>query len=146
MNSIKDKIDKTGNKYGMLYVKKLISETPLTYLCECDCGNEKEILSDRLIRSGVKSCGCLKKTRGLNSRINIIGDKYNSLTVIEEIEGRGDKRYFNCMCDCGKTHVASMSNLRTNQVKSCGCLLSKTTIDRCKIDINDLIGKKYGDI
>lgn len=37
------------------------------YLCRCDCGNEKIILSESLATGNTKACGCLSKT-GLKKR------------------------------------------------------------------------------
>jgi hypothetical protein len=55
-----------------------------------------------------------------------IGNKYNKLTVLEELPTRvtpkGAKlRYFKCLCDCGKEHEALVYNLTSGKVKSCGC-------------------------
>lgn len=40
-----------SNKRGQMY-----------WLCKCDCGNEKEILSTHLLSGKIKSCGCAKNT------------------------------------------------------------------------------------
>lgn len=53
---------------------------------------------------------------------NIIGEKYNRLTVISEAPRRNGRRYLNCVCDCGNETTVSYSNLVGGQVKSCGCL------------------------
>lgn len=54
--------------------------------------------------------------------INIIGEKYGRLTVVEYDHSRGNKAYWKCVCDCGMTTVACGNNLRTGTTKSCGCL------------------------
>ena len=51
-----------------------------------------------------------------------IGSRYGRLTVIREVEKRKGFRYFECLCDCGKTKIISMGNLRKGTTKSCGCL------------------------
>jgi hypothetical protein len=33
----------------------------LIWMCKCDCGNEVEIPSNRLMKGDTKSCGCLRK-------------------------------------------------------------------------------------
>jgi hypothetical protein len=54
------------------------------------------------------------------------GDKYNMLTIIEEIErhiqpnGRSN-RQFRCICECGNEKNVLLTNLRMNETKSCGC-------------------------
>ena len=52
-----------GQKYGQLTViEKAPSRNGRGYwLCQCDCGNKKEIRSDALKEGGTQSCGCLHK-------------------------------------------------------------------------------------
>lgn len=59
------------------------------------------------------------------------GDKYNRLTIIREVErvrtqsGGVPKqlvRVFECRCECGNIKTVRFQNLRSNSVKSCGCL------------------------
>lgn len=54
---------------------------------------------------------------------NIIGDKYNRLTVIKRAENNckcGNARWV-CRCDCGNIVTVIGSNLRSGKIKSCGC-------------------------
>jgi hypothetical protein len=62
-------IDLTGKRYGKLTVLKRVpapekdkSNKPY-WLCECDCGNRKVVLSINLKVGGTKSCGCLRKRK-----------------------------------------------------------------------------------
>lgn len=57
-------LDLTGQKFGLLTaIKKVKSRKGHTYwLCECECGQQKEIQTTHLTRGKTKSCGsCLKK-------------------------------------------------------------------------------------
>lgn len=57
-------IDLTGQKFGRLTVIKRIendSRNHARFLCQCDCGNFKNILSRSLKSGKTKSCGCLAK-------------------------------------------------------------------------------------
>lgn len=54
-------------------------------------------------------------------KIDIIGQKFNMLTVLEECGHQGADRAFKCICDCGKEKIASIRNLRRGDTKSCGC-------------------------
>ena len=65
--------------------------------------------------------------------IDITGEKYGMLTVIEEIP-KSDPIYqkrkngsvlWKCVCDCGNECIVSSNALRTGNVMSCGCLSSK---------------------
>ena len=56
--------------------------------------------------------------------INMIGQKYSKLTVIELSEKRGlsNQKMYKCICDCGNTHFTSGESIRSGKSKSCGCL------------------------
>lgn len=60
----------------------------------------------------------------LNSmrKINDIGVKFGMLLVIEELknENLSGKRYI-CLCECGNTHEALSSHLRSGKITHCGC-------------------------
>lgn len=64
-------LDITGQRFGSLTaLKKVKSRGGKTYwLCQCDCGNQKEIQTSHLTSGATKSCGCQRK---------------NPLTEIEE--------------------------------------------------------------
>lgn len=73
--------------------------------------------------------------------IDLTGDRYGNLTVIN----RGEDRYTKsnrkiitwiCKCDCGNTIQVDSNNLRTGNTTSCGC---KTTCI-------DLTGHKFGNL
>jgi hypothetical protein len=56
----------------------------------------------------------------------IIGKKFNRLTVVKELDKRvfksGSIREFLCICDCGKETKAMLNKLKNNNTMSCGCL------------------------
>ena len=57
-------LDRTNIRYGRLLVKEhkgKDSRGKHLWLCKCDCGNEKVVVSDNLSSGKSKSCGCLKK-------------------------------------------------------------------------------------
>lgn len=49
--------DISNQKFGKLTTIKYIGESK--WLCECDCGNKKEVLASNLKNGLTKSCGCL---------------------------------------------------------------------------------------
>lgn len=59
-------LDITGQRFGRLVaLKKAPSRNGSTYwLCQCDCGNQKEIKTGNLTRGATKSCGCICGTTG----------------------------------------------------------------------------------
>lgn len=55
-------------------------------------------------------------------KINVrIGSRFNRLKVVKEIKKESHYRFFECICDCGKTVIARLCNLRSGHSKSCGC-------------------------
>lgn len=50
-------IDITGQRFGSWLVLGLGSR-PRTFLCECECGTRRDILSQALRRGATRSCGC----------------------------------------------------------------------------------------
>lgn len=55
--------------------------------------------------------------------LNIIGERYGRLIVLEEIERINHKeRRYRCQCDCGNIKDINQSVIRNGSTKSCGCL------------------------
>ena len=55
--------DRTGDKHGRLTVISHVGKDHRNkhlWLCLCDCGNEKVVISDNLSSGKSNSCGCLK--------------------------------------------------------------------------------------
>ena len=64
-------------------------------------------------------------------RNNVVGKKFNKLTVLEEISKNG-VIYCRCQCECGQEKIIKKWNITSNTTKSCG---------HCR---NNIIGKKQG--
>lgn len=70
---------------------------------------------------------------------NLIGMKFGKLTVIEpKGKNKYGKKIWLCKCECGNIHAATTGDLKSGNVKSCGC--SKKVSKRY---IN-LVGKRFG--
>ena len=73
--------------------------------------------------------------------IDLTGQRFGRLTVIEISEIKNHKTYWYCQCDCGNKIIVNSSNLKTGHTKSCGCL---------KYEVNDgqrfydLTGQRFG--
>jgi hypothetical protein len=80
-------IDETGKRYTHLRVIRRLENTPQNqacWLCECDCGNKKEITGVSLRRGNQKSCGC-KRNESIGYRFKNGGRiSLSLLTRIEE--------------------------------------------------------------
>lgn len=52
------------------------------------------------------------------------GEQFNRLRVVRRVEDKVPGRpRFECACACGNTTIVSSTALRSNNTKSCGCLL-----------------------
>ncbi len=60
-----------------------------------------------------------------------VGDKFNYLTIIEEI-CNVSQRKFKVQCDCGKVTEVFLGNITRNHTTSCGCQASKFASIRAK--------------
>ena len=119
-----------GQKFGRLTVISkcdyLINKGAV-WLCQCECGNTKEVAGKSLRAGTCRSCGCLKQESDRAPKGNVIdltGQKFNHLTVIKRdgSDQRGEAKWL-CQCDCGNPQLISVlgSNLRTGHTQSCGC-------------------------
>lgn len=54
--------------------------------------------------------------------IDLTGQRFGRLTVIERVETRNKQVFWKCKCDCGKYTVIAGKELRRGRSKSCGCL------------------------
>lgn len=55
------------------------------------------------------------------SFIDITGNKYNRLTVVNRVINQGTKTSWLCKCDCGTLCTVYGQYLKTGRTKSCGC-------------------------
>lgn len=63
--------------------------------------------------------------------LNLKGQKYNQLTVIERCGSNSHKRsLWLCRCDCGNETIVESCRLRSGHSKSCGCRKLKTILER----------------
>jgi hypothetical protein len=62
-----------------------------------------------------------------------VGLRFGKLTVLEMDGKRGARIFWRCLCDCGRLHAVSTSNLKSGGVRSCGCLIK---------DIGQITGAK----
>jgi len=109
------------------------------WLCQCSCEKHtiKEVSGNSLNSHTSKSCGCLQKEKaksiGDRSKKDISGQKFGMLTVIKYIGHKNDKRHsllWKCKCECGNKCYASVSDLTSGKITSCGCKNSNDLTDR----------------
>lgn len=75
---MKKVIDKSGKRFNRLLVLRRAGKNKhnqILWLCICDCGKEKIIVSCSLRENGTKSCGCLQKE---------IASKFNTGNILSQ--------------------------------------------------------------
>ena len=122
--------DLTGQKFGELTVirKSEIKKSNRTaWECQCLCGNKTIVITNHLTSGHTRSCGCLQKkvTAKMNPMIDLKGQHFGRLTVIERAPNRKKSVCWKCLCSCGNYCIVSSQNLRKGKTMSCGCLTSK---------------------
>lgn len=64
------------------------------------------------------------------ARINLIGQRFGRLTVIEPSTKRtsSGEMYWRTVCDCGNIKEAESKRLRSGVTKSCGCWMRQASL------------------
>ena len=55
----------------------------------------------------------------------MIGDKYNYLTIVEKWRNKRSQIICRCKCDCGNYSIVPLHKLKSERIKSCGCMRGK---------------------
>ena len=121
--------DLTGQTFGKLTVVNFAGRNKWgnrTWLCKCECGNEKAVRSSNLTAGKTKSCGCAYIK-------DLAGQVFGKLTVVSLVGSEHRNRTWLCKCECGNEKTVTSNSLTSGKTKSCGC-----------INIKDLAGKKFG--
>lgn len=139
------RMDLTGKRFGRLTVLEEAEQlgTKRRWLCRCDCGSPPITVKMDSLRSGnTQSCGCYKIDRTSEANtVDIVGKRFGKLTVVRMLpEKQNQIPYYECKCDCGEKKNVAGTNLRSGQVKSCGCG-RKSGKNKKRLD---LTGNRYG--
>lgn len=127
------KTNLVGQRFGKLLVLREVPRSErkndklVEWECQCDCGKITRVITAYLNNGHTKSCGCARQEAGARFSSNLIGEKFNKLTILEKTDYRGTDGsiIWKCKCDCGNIHYASTNSLRTGGIQSCGCFRSK---------------------
>ena len=104
------KNDISGQKFGrltVLYKTKIDNNGHSYWMCQCECGNQKEIASSNLKKGATLSCGCLHSeiTSMLNLQ-DLTGQVFGKLVVVERVkEIKSNRVMWKCKCECGNETV-----------------------------------------
>lgn len=122
-------VDLTGKQFENLIVlyrgEDIIKDGKkrrVRWHCRCNCGNEFDVIADNLKKRPHMTCNeCANKRRSENNRINVIGNKYGRLTIVEIIPNTKPTKV-KCVCDCGNEHIGDQADIISGHTQSCGCL------------------------
>ena len=118
------RLDLTGQRFGRLVALKPAPDKNhrTMWKCICDCGNIKIIGLTNLRMGYTKSCGCYRSEQvRLRCWIDLTGQRFGKLTVIEPATVHTYDTMWKCLCDCGKKRTTGTYALRSGHTKSCGC-------------------------
>lgn len=129
-----------GNRYGRWTVISVDSESTshmTKYMCICDCGKTGSVFGTTLTKGQSKSCGCYRRDAAIEKTyINLIGERFNRLTVLSEVRENGMHVGWRCRCSCGNETTTRRHDLINGLIKSCGCykneLVSKRLLKNLK--------------
>lgn len=95
--------------------------------CRCICGELVSKDSYNLKQHKNISCGCQPKNKGhYKDRTGMVCGKLTVLEIDKEKTSETGKYYWKCKCSCGNYISVSSSNLTSEGVKSCGCLVKES--------------------
>lgn len=137
-------IDEQGHKYGHLTVIELTKDKNdrTAWRCKCDCGNEKIVRGSDLRKGKITSCGASCKAKE-HFFYDLTGQRFGKLTVIERLPNNNkfNRILWRCICDCGQEKIVNSASLRSNKVRSCGCLHKEIQV---QLHAKDLTNQTFG--
>lgn len=135
------RIDLTGQKFSHLTVLKLDEEKTKNsgrthWIVECDCEDHTtfSVSSSNLKSGNSTKCKYCKAE-------NLLGQRFERLTVTKRIIDDKDHVMWEATCDCGNKIIVRGDSLRTGHTRSCGCLQKEVV---GSINKKDLVGQKFG--
>lgn len=113
--------NKPGEVFGALKLIEYIGGS--RWLCKCECGKLKEVLTIKLNNGAATSCGCgihRNRNRPLKTKLPpppiVAGKVFGKLRTVAQ-NGGG---WWTCVCKCGTTLSVKARALRSGEAKSCG--------------------------
>lgn len=86
------------------------------------------------LRDIEEACPPLGRDR-CSQRLDLTGQRFGRLTVLEPAENIGSMTAWRCRCDCGKETVVMTGHLRDGQTTSCGCKPKGTFVDGTFVEL-----------
>lgn len=123
-------VDQTGNQFGLLTVLGFAGDRVYPgggkqkhWFAKCTCGNVSTYdIGVLKYRKG----GCSNCPATFVPANDLVGQRFNQLTVVRFIGRVNDRTRWLCKCDCGNYSDVEQYTLINNKIKTCGCANSKT--------------------
>lgn len=139
----KDISNRQFGRLTALYIKGINKHHQNVWHCICECGNEVDVTTTKLLQNKTRSCGCLAKEITSRNSVKDLTDKqFGNLTVIcRDYSKQSTSRlvYWKCRCKCGNIVFVIGSTLRNCDTTSCGCISTNFAGSRNENEIKDFI-------
>ena len=138
-----------GQKFGKWTILNKAEKTKnyqTQWLCQCECGEKRLIISGSLCTRHTKGCKKCSK----NAFKDLIEQKFGKWTVLERAPNKNSQSQWLCKCECGTISEVSGSSLRqkkTTQCKKCAGTAPKDSLNlvgKTFKNINEFIGAVIG--
>jgi hypothetical protein len=93
------------------------------YVFRCKCGTERIKVASTVRTGRNKSC---RNCRHQNQPIDITGQTFGKLTVVEQVSSNGNGARWRCRCACGNEVIKHGTALRAAHNRSCKECIGKT--------------------
>lgn len=113
--------DIAGQKFGELTAVRPTKNRyfgSIVWECRCLCGKTCYVPHLSLCRGLTKSCGHIRYE-------DLRGLRFSRLVAIRPLSTKSQPKKWLCRCDCGGVMIATSSDLKTGNTKSCGCISRK---------------------
>jgi len=140
------KKDLTGQRFGrwlVLEERGISKQGNVQWLCRCDCGTERIVVSGSLMAGVSLSCGCYNKERITATHFkDLTGKVFGRLTALKYVgQNKKKQSLWQCQCECGNIKDVVGVNLCCGNTQSCGCFQKDQLIAAC---FKDLTNQKFG--
>ena len=121
---LKNPLFEAGAVFGMWTALEPCAAQKQFVLCRCECGTERRVSGEKLIRGLSRSCGCNAVAAMVQARFSApyiaAGSTFERLTVLQDVRRSTDRAF--CRCACGREKDVNAIGLKSGCSKSCGCL------------------------
>lgn len=132
-----------GQRFGNMVVLNdsgLRNNHKVIWTCQCDCGQNFNVRSDKIYNSSVTSCPKCANERKL---IDLTNQRFGKLVVLERDYSKKSitrrTAYWICQCDCGNIVSVDGAHLKEGLTQSCGCIKRNLYNEQ----IIDITGQKF---